>query len=103
MARQTVTTHYRKLGHRREVLVREHKRRGVVSPWGAWRSVRRGWKHQRRGNPGRAVAWGAAGVLEFGAWALFGVLGVVLATFGLLVCALGMRLIKATRGDQSGG
>jgi hypothetical protein len=100
MAKQSVTTHKRTMRNGTTVTVHQHKRRGP-NPGGAWRSVRRGWKHQRHGNPGRAVAWAGAAVLEFGAWALFGVTGVVLLTFALLAGALGTRLIAATRGDRT--
>jgi Flp pilus assembly protein TadB len=99
MARQTVTTHKRTMRGGTTVTVHQHKRRGL-DPWRGLRHMRRGWKHQRQGNPGRAVAFFAVGLGEVLAYVLAGVTGVVLATFGLLVCALGMRLIKATRGDR---
>lgn len=78
--------------------VRHHKRRGLDPCRGA-RRIRRGWKHQRHGNPGRAVAWGLAGVLEIVAYVLFGITGVVLTTFGLFIAIVGTTMVKATRGD----
>lgn len=96
MARQTVTTHKRTMRGGTTVTVRQHKRRGL-DPSRSWRSIRRGWKHQRRGNPWRAVAWGAAGVLEIAAYVLFKTGGVVILTLALLLGGTATAMLKATK------
>jgi hypothetical protein len=80
------------------VTVRQHKRRGL-DPSRSWRHIRRGWKHQQRGNSGRAVGWIGFGALGLVAYVLVGVTGLMLTVFGVFVGAVGMKMVKATRGE----
>lgn len=96
MAKQTVTTHKRTMRNGTTVTVHQHKRRGL-DPSRSWRSIRRGWKHQRHGNPGRAAAWGVAGVLEIVAYVLFKTTGVVFLTLALLLGGAATAMLKATK------
>lgn len=95
MARQSVTTHKRTMRNGTTVTVHQHRRTGP-SPGGAWRSVKRGWKHQRKGNPGRALAWVGVAGLEIGGYVLFKSAGVALVTFACIAGGAGMKLLAAS-------
>lgn len=93
---QSVTTHKRTMRNGTTVTVHQHKRSGL-QPGRAWRNAKRGWKHQRNGNPGRAAFWSVLAVAEIGGYAAFGVTGVVLTTAGVLMAGIGVKMLKATK------
>lgn len=99
MARQSVTTHKRTMRNGTTVTVHQHRRTGP-DPSRAWRSVKRGWKHQRKGNPGRAAMWCGLAVAEIGGYVLFRSAGVALVTFGIVAAGVGMRLLAASGKDK---
>jgi hypothetical protein len=95
MARQSVRTYERRIPRGGMVTVHQHRRTGP-DPSRAWRSVKRGWKHQRKGNPGRAAMWCGLAVAEVGGYVLFKTAGVALVTFACIAGGAGMKLLKAS-------
>jgi hypothetical protein len=95
MARQSVTTHKRSMRNGTTVTVHQHRRTGP-DPSRAWRSVKRGWKHQRNGNPGRAAMWCGLAVVEVGGYVLFKTVGVALVTFACIAGGCGMTLLASS-------
>jgi hypothetical protein len=99
VAKQTVTTHKRTMRGGTTVTVHQHKRRGL-DPSRSWRNIRRGWKHQRKGNYGRFASWTALGVLEFGTWATFQGASRFLLMTALFAGGLSIALNRASGKDQ---
>ena len=86
--RSNVRGHTRRTASGGTTRVRQHARRGVVTPRHSWKLLRRAFRAGQRGRKAAAVAFGAAGILELVAWLSLSGIALILATFAIVAGAV---------------